>query len=236
MNSQTSQQPSDGRLLVENIRKEYPSPAGTLQVLKDVSLEASPGETVAVVGPSGSGKSTLLNIIGSLDKPTAGTVELAGVEVTELEGDRLSEFRSRSVGFVFQDHHLLPQCTALENATLPAVAAGTPRRGSQRAKDLLERVGLAERLDYLPAQLSGGERQRVAIARAMVNEPPLLLCDEPTGNVDKETAGRLGDLFLELAEEHEVILIVVTHDLPFARRFSRTMQLLEGRLRPAQSV
>ena len=236
MNESGSEGRADRRLVVEHVRKDYSSPGGTLEVLTDVSLEASPGESVAVVGPSGSGKSTLLNIIGSLDKPTGGSVTLAGEEVTELEGDRLSLFRSTSVGFVFQDHHLLPQCTALENVTLPAVAAGKPEEGTRRAEELLESVGLAERMDYLPAHLSGGERQRVAIARAMVNEPPLLLCDEPTGNVDKETGDRLGDLFLELADEHEVMLIVVTHDLEFARRFGRTVQLLDGRLEPARDA
>ncbi len=220
------------RLVVEKVRKEYELPAGKLLVLKDISLTLSPGETLAIVGPSGSGKSTLLNIIGSLDKPTSGRVELGGAEVTKLAGTELAAFRAKSVGFVFQDHHLLPQCTVLENVMLPTLAVGLAKDSAGRAEDLLQRVGLAERMDYFPARLSGGERQRVAIARAMVNEPKLLLCDEPTGNLDQATGTRVASLFAELAEEKHVLLIVVTHNLELAARFSRRLELKESTLHP----
>ena len=226
-----SEQGRNQRLVVQDVRKEYPSPGEPRVVLEDVSFELSPGETVAIVGPSGSGKSTLLNIIGSLDRPTSGSVKLGETSVNELEGAALSEFRRGSVGFVFQDHHLLPQCTALENAALPSLAAGRAEEGTERARELLKRVGLEGRIDALPANLSGGERQRVAVARAMVNQPPLLLCDEPTGNVDKKTGARLGELFAELADEEDVLLVVVTHDPEFAQRFKPVLELHEGMLR-----
>ena len=225
------EQSRDKRLVVRDIRKEFPSPGEPRVVLEDVSFDLSPGETMAIVGPSGSGKSTLLNIVGSLDRPTSGSVKLGETLVNELEGTALSEFRRGSVGFVFQDHHLLPQCTALENAALPSLAAGRAEEGTERARELLKRVGLEGRIDALPANLSGGERQRVAVARAMVNEPPLLLCDEPTGNVDKKTGARLGELFAELADEEGVLLVVVTHDPEFAQRFSPVLELHEGTLR-----
>jgi len=216
------------RLVVEHVSKEYDTPAGPLPVLRDASFELGPGETLAVVGPSGSGKSTLLNIIGSLDRPTAGTVMLGDRDVSRLSERELAAFRSRMVGFVFQDHHLLPQCTALENVMLPTLGAGLGEHGMSRAQPLLERVGLADRMDSLPAQLSGGERQRVAIARAMVNGPALLLCDDPTGNLDAETGERIGSVFVELAEEKDVMLVVVTHSPALAGRCSRRMELHNG--------
>ena len=219
--------PADG-LVVEHVSKEYESPAGPVPVLRDVSLSVARRETVAIVGPSGSGKSTLLNIIGSLDRPTSGSVRLDGVEITSLGGAELAAFRSRRVGFVFQDHHLLPQCTALENVLLPTLAFPAPPPASDDARALLERVGLAERMHFLPARLSGGERQRVAIARAMINGAPLLLCDEPTGDLDRETGGRVADLFMELAEEHDRMLIVVTHDPGLAGRLFRRLALRDG--------
>jgi lipoprotein-releasing system ATP-binding protein len=223
--------PSAGpRLVVEGVRKEYPGTDGPLAVLKGVSLALGSGESVAIVGPSGSGKSTLLNVIGSLDKPTAGSVRLDGREVTALAGAELAEYRSRCVGFVFQDHHLLPQCTAVENVMLPTLAAGRGDDAARRARDLLARVELAGRADHLPAQLSGGERQRVAIARALVNEPALLLCDEPTGNLDRRSAENIADLFVGLCRDRNVMLIFVTHNLRLAKRFSRTLLLREGAL------
>ena len=220
------------RLVVENVRKEFATPAGPLRVLHDVSFSLGPGETLAVVGTSGTGKSTLLNIIGSLEKPTAGHVVLGGDDVAALEGAALAAFRSRRVGFVFQDHHLLPQCTALENVALPTLAAGRRAIGAELATELLERVGLAERLQSFPAQLSGGERQRVAVARALVNEPRLLLADVPTGNLAAGTSGQIAALFRELAEEKSVMLIVVTHDLGLAAQFARTLELRDGILHP----
>jgi lipoprotein-releasing system ATP-binding protein len=219
------------RLAVRHVRKEFDS-APPLAVLKDVTFDLAAGETLSIIGPSGSGKSTLLNIVGSLDKPTGGSVTLGETDVTALEGTALADFRSRRVGFVFQDHHLLPQCSAIENVLLPTLAApASSRDGSNRARALLERVGLKDRLHSFPAQLSGGERQRVAIARALVNGPPLLLCDEPTGNLDPETSAEAGALFLELARERGVMLIVVTHNLEFARLFGRCLELRAGTLR-----
>jgi len=222
------------QLAVENVCKAFETSRGALAILNGVSLELSPGEAVAVVGPSGSGKSTLLNIMGSLEKPTSGSVRLDDVEVTELAGDDLARFRSRQVGFVFQDHHLLPQCTALENVMLPTLTAHATDDAGERAADLLNRVGLAERVEHFPAQLSGGERQRVAIARALVNGAPLLLCDEPTGNLDRDTGMQVGDLFVELADERDVMLVIVTHNLELAGRFSQVKELREGVLTDAE--
>jgi len=215
-------------LVVEGVSKEFETPTGPLAVLKGVSFSLTPGESLVVVGPSGAGKSTLLNIIGSLERPTSGSVRLGDLEVTGLTGEKLAFLRSRKVGFVFQDHHLLPQCTALENVMLPTLAVGASQEAPQRARELLERVGLGERLEHFPAQLSGGERQRVAIARALINGPPLLLCDEPTGNLDRDTGDRVATVFLALAEERNVMLVVVTHNLEFAGRFSRRMELRRG--------
>ncbi|NQT51543.1 ABC transporter ATP-binding protein [bacterium] len=223
---------AEDQLVVEHVRKEFPAHGAPLVVLSDVSFALSPGDTVAVVGTSGTGKSTLLNIIGSLEPPTEGRVLLGGDEVAALHGAALAAFRSRRVGFVFQDHHLLPQCTALENVVLPTVAAGSPEGAIERAQALLERVGLAERMDSLPARLSGGEKQRVAIARALVNQPPLLLADEPTGNLDPGTSGTVAALFRELAEESGAMLIIVTHDLALAGQFGRCLELRDGVLQP----
>ncbi len=230
-------------LTVEHLRKEFPSAAGPLVVLKDVSFELKPGESVSIVGPSGSGKSTLLHVLGSLDRPTSGTVRLGDIDVTALDAAGLASYRAAKVGFVFQDHHLLPQLTAIENVMLPMLAlrtvplAGTVPSGRARtgadpaaARELLSRVGLAERADALPAKLSGGERQRVAIARALVNAPELLLADEPTGNLDRETAEPVARLFLELAREKKAMLVVVTHNMDLAARFDRVMQLKGGLL------
>ena len=214
-------------LTVEHVRKEYASCDGVLAVLRDISFSIASGDTLAVTGASGSGKSTLLNIVGSLDKPTSGSVHLGQIAVIDLAGAELAAFRSRHVGFVFQDHHLLPQCTALENVVLPTLA-GPGEDDASRAQAMLARVGLTDRMHAFPAQLSGGERQRVAIARALVNEPPLLLCDEPTGNLDRETGEQVGALFEELAAERDAMLIVVTHNMEFARRFSRCAQLRDG--------
>jgi len=216
-------------LIVSDLRKEYPTPTQPLVVLKGVNLELSPGERLAVVGPSGSGKSTLLNILGTLDTPSGGSVRLADVDPFSLDAKALAQFRSRSIGFIFQDHHLLPQCTALENVLLPRLAlAKTSDDDHRRAVELLGQVGLADRVTHLPAELSGGERQRVAIARALMNRPALLLCDEPTGNLDAKTADTVADLLLSLSGD--TILIAVTHSAHLADRFGRRVRMSEGAL------
>ena len=222
-------------LVLERVSKTYPTPAGPLTVLREVSLTVPPGRTVAIVGPSGSGKSTLLHLIGSLDQPTSGSVRLGETEVGELRGRELAQYRSRRVGFVFQDHHLLPQLTALENVLLPTLAGGDRRQAPTRARELLERVRLAERMTAFPARLSGGERQRVAVARALINGAGLLLGDEPTGNLDAETGGEVLDLLLELAGQG-ITVLMVTHNLDHAARFSRAYVLREGHLSVAEGL
>ena len=217
-------------LEVEHLAKHYPAPDGPLIVLDDVSLELSPGEAIAVMGPSGSGKSTLLNIIGTLDSPSSGRVRLDGANPFELDERGLAAFRNGRVGFVFQDHTLLPQCTVLENVLTPTLVA---RDGdlTDRARGLLDRVGLSRRLQHRPGELSGGEKQRVALARALVMRPRLLLCDEPTGNLDHRSAEAVTSLLLELHRAQENILIVVTHSLELASRLPRVFHLADGRLR-----
>jgi len=218
-------------ILVEGLTKEYPTRGEPLVVLEGVALAVRPGESVAIMGPSGSGKSTLLHILGTLERPTRGTVTLAGEDPFLLREGPLADFRNRRLGFVFQDHQLLPQCSALENVLIPTlVRPGGRREAEERARQLLTQVGLAERMEYRPGELSGGERQRVAIARAMVNRPPILLCDEPTGNLDEASAGRVGDCFNELQQAERVALVVVTHNAAFASRFDRVLQLHGGRL------
>jgi lipoprotein-releasing system ATP-binding protein len=218
-------------LIVENITKEYATRGQPLVVLRGCSLELSRGENLAILGPSGSGKSTLLQIIGTLDTASSGRIVLDNVDATKLDERRLAEFRNRSIGFVFQDHHLLPQCSVLENVLIPTLASSHADANVQsRALTLLERVGLSGRLDHRPAELSGGERQRVAIARALVQSPRLLLADEPTGNLDRTTAATIADLLLELQREEQTMLIAVTHSLELARRFQRSVEIDEGRL------
>ena len=220
------------KLLVENVTKEYPTRGEPLVVLRGVSLELAAGENLAVVGPSGSGKSTLLNVIGTLDAPTSGRVTLDGEDPAGLAEPALARFRSRNVGFVFQDHYLLPQCSVLENVLVPTIAAGpTTRETFARAEALLERVGLQDRLRHRPAELSGGERQRVALARALVNRPALVLADEPTGNLDRTTSERVSELLLDLQEQEGMMLIVVTHSTRLAGQMNRTLELEEGRLK-----
>jgi lipoprotein-releasing system ATP-binding protein len=228
---------ADMAVQAEDLRKEYPARAESLLVLDDVNLTVRHGESVAIMGPSGSGKSTLLHILGTLDRPTAGRISLAGKNPFELSEKSLARFRNETLGFVFQDHQLLPQCTALENVLIPTLAGNTRNAGlggrraaAGRARDLLARVGLAQRMDHRPADLSGGERQRVAIARAMINSPRILLCDEPTGNLDAEAGGRVAESFIELQHQEHVALIVVTHNALFASRFDRTFYLRSGRL------
>jgi lipoprotein-releasing system ATP-binding protein len=218
-------------LRVNDLRKSYPSAEVDLVVLAGVDLKLAGGDALAITGPSGSGKSTLLHIIGGLDTPTAGSVTVGNVDIATLSPVELARYRNRSVGFVFQDHHLLPQCTVLENVLLPTLpAGGADEARIERAKVLVERVGLTGRIGHRPAQLSGGERQRVAIARALVNEPSLLLCDEPTGNLDRTNAERIGQLLVELASESKAILIVVTHSAELARTLPSQKELLDGKL------
>jgi len=220
-------------LVVQNLRKEYPTPAEPLAVIRDVSFELSRGEALSVMGPSGSGKSTLLYMLGGLEPPTSGTVSLDGANPYTLNAAELAEFRNRSVGFVFQEHHLLPQCSALENVLIPAMAPGARLSGNdayERAQKLLDRVGLGERLTHLPSQLSGGERQRVAIARALIQHPPLVLADEPTGDLDRKTSGRVADLLFDLHGEENTMLVVVTHSASLAERAPRRAELVDGAL------
>lgn len=219
-------------LLVEGITKRFDEAAP--DILHGVSFTAQPGDTVAVVGPSGSGKSTLLHIIGALDTPTAGKVRVGDIDVTALAGDALAAFRASRVGFVFQDHHLLPQLTALENVLLPTLAVRGTEDALARARELLARVGVQHRADAFPAQLSGGERQRVAVARALINGAKLLLCDEPTGNLDRESGERVIALLLELAAQG-VTVVMVTHNAGHAAKFARCLELTDGLFAPVSA-
>ena len=221
-------------LNVSSLTKSYHTPRGPLTVLSDVTVSLAPGDAAAITGPSGSGKSSLLHILGALDRPTSGTVTLDGRDPFSLSSAGIAEFRNASIGFIFQDHCLLPQCSVLENVLIPTLIAA---RGSDRSHDaaafartLVGRVGLADRIDHRPGELSGGEKQRVAIARALVRRPRLVLCDEPTGNLDQESAGVVADLLLELHREERNILIVVTHSEALASRFSTRFQLRDKRL------
>jgi lipoprotein-releasing system ATP-binding protein len=220
-------------LLVEQLSKEFPTRSGPLAVLRDVSLSLTAGQNAAILGPSGSGKSTLLFIVGTLDSPTAGSVRLNGVDAFALDEKQLAEFRNRNIGFVFQDHYLLPQLTVLENVLIPAMAEGSPSRNVvERAKQLLNRVGLGERMEHRPAELSGGERQRAGVARALLLKPALVLADEPTGNLDRKSAVAVGDLLIEMQREEQTMLLVVTHSLELARRFERRFEIDDGMLKP----
>ena len=218
-------------LQVENISKQFATRREPLLVLRDISLRMEAGENVAILGPSGSGKSTLLNIIGTLEPASNGRVLFDDEDPAGLAEPQLADFRNRRIGFVFQEHHLLPQCSVLENVLIPTVAQGrTTREQTARAKMLLDRVGLGERLDHLPSELSGGERQRTAIARALINSPAVLLADEPTGNLDRRAARDVGELLLEMQREEQAILIAVTHSQRLAGLMGRRLELDEGRL------
>ncbi|PWU12890.1 MAG: ABC transporter [Verrucomicrobia bacterium] len=241
-------------LQLTNVSRQYPSPDGAaaLTVLTDISLELQQGQSLAIVGPSGSGKSTLLHIIGALDRPTSGNVLLDGQNLAKLNEADLAAVRNQQIGFVFQTHFLLPQCTVMENVLVPTLAERSPKSKVQspksgeaagqlesherRAIRLLGRVGLAERLNHRPGQLSGGERQRVAVVRALINRPQLLLADEPTGSLDHSSAIQLIQLLLELNREEHVALIVVTHALDLARRMERVMEFKEGKLESCSAM
>jgi lipoprotein-releasing system ATP-binding protein len=219
-------------LAVEHISKTFPTRGEPLVVLRDASLSLAAGRNAAILGPSGSGKSTLLFIIGTLDAPSGGSLRLNGTDPFSLSERKLAEFRNRHIGFVFQDHYLLPQLTVLENTLIPAMADGAPSTQTvERAKILLHRVGLGERLDHRPAELSGGERQRAGVARALLLKPALVLADEPTGNLDRKSAAAIGDLLVQMQREEQAMLLVVTHSLELAQRFERRYEIDDGGLR-----
>jgi lipoprotein-releasing system ATP-binding protein len=220
-------------LKAEHISKDYPTPAGPLSIVSDVSLALPQGSAVSIMGPSGTGKSTLLYILGALEPPTSGTVTLDGENPFILDAKKLAAFRNQRIGFVFQDHCLLPQCSVLENVLTPTLVSSLNGAVDQRARDLLNQVGLAERIAHLPSQLSGGEKQRVALARALIMKPRLLLCDEPTGNLDQRSAEVVADMLLDIHRQANTILIVVTHSADLAARFPQRFELRNQHLEPA---
>jgi lipoprotein-releasing system ATP-binding protein len=217
-------------LEAKNLSKSYVTPRGPLPILNGVSLSLAAGDAISIIGPSGTGKSTLLYILGALEPPTSGEVTLDGRNPFTLGDYDASAFRNSEVGFVFQDHCLLPQCTVLENVLIPTMVGSKSSDAEQHAKQLLDQVGLSHRLDHLPSELSGGEKQRVAIARAMIRSPKLLLCDEPTGNLDRHTATQVADLLLDLNRASKNILVIVTHSAELASRFPKVYELVEGNL------
>ena len=218
-------------LKVSNISKDY----GTLGVLRDISFSFTSGTSVAITGPSGSGKSTLLHIIGTLEKPSIGQVEINATDPFTLSEPELARYRNAVIGFVFQEHHLLPQYSVLENVLIPTLVSDHGSDVTERAYELLERVELSHRTTHRPPELSGGERQRVAIARALMNQPDILLCDEPTGNLDTATSETVADLLFELHGMEQNMLIVVTHNLALVPRFQQHLQLLDGALSQARN-
>lgn len=221
---------SSATISVKGLTKDFPLPAGSIRILDGITIDVAAGESLSVVGPSGSGKSTFLHILGTLDSPGSGSVELLGQDPFDLAEPELAEFRNRHIGFVFQEHHLLPQLTALENVLIPTVATGTAGESARhRATELLDQVGLADRATHRPAQLSGGERQRVAVARALMNEPAILLADEPTGSLDQANAGAIGRLLLDVQSTRELALVCVTHNDELARSFGRQVRLESGK-------
>jgi lipoprotein-releasing system ATP-binding protein len=219
-----------------HLSKSYATPAGELTVLRDVTMSLNAGEAACVMGPSGSGKSTLLYIIGGLEPPTSGTVRLDGTDPYALSADALAAFRNKDVGFVLQDHCLLPQCTVLENVLVPTLVGKADATAADRAKALLDHVGLGERLHHRPAELSGGEKQRAAIARALIRTPRLILCDEPTGNLDSETAATVADLLISLHAKQQAIMVMVTHSETLGARFSKRWSMSRGVLTTASQT
>ena len=216
-------------LIVRQLCKEYPTPEEPLLVLRNIEIDLSQGQSLAVLGPSGSGKSTLLHLIGTLDAPTSGKIRLGGVDPFSLDQKALAHYRNQKIGFVFQEHYLLPQCTLLENVLLPTLALGKSRTAAtERAKDLLDRVGLADRQRHHPSECSGGERQRAAMARAMMMNPTLLLADEPTGNLDRQTADKVAELLLDIQRQEGTILLLATHSEALAEKMQRSAELVDG--------
>ena len=229
--------PSDsaqGGLEVSNVSKQYATPRGPLTVLSDATFSLKPGEAAAITGPSGSGKSSLLYILGALEPPSSGTVMLAGRDPFQLSPAALADFRNAEIGFVFQDHCLLPQCSVLENVLVPTLVARGDGGGAEEvtalARSLIEQVGLADRIEHRPGELSGGEKQRVAIARALIRKPRLLLCDEPTGNLDQASASTVASLLVDLHRRQQNILIVVTHSAKLASDFPTRFEIVAQRL------
>jgi lipoprotein-releasing system ATP-binding protein len=221
----------DALVIVEDLSKSFQHMGHTLEVLKGIDLNIYQGEILCIVGQSGAGKSTLLHCIGTLDLPSSGRIRLAGEDLTRMSGSRLAAIRNRTIGFVFQFHHLLPEFNALENVIMPGMIRGLPRREmEQKAARLLAEVGLTQRATHRPGELSGGEQQRVAIARALALEPKLLLADEPTGNLDSTTSDAIHDLFFQIAEEHGTTVVVVTHNPSFAERMPRVVQMRDGKV------
>ncbi|MDO8543408.1 MAG: ABC transporter ATP-binding protein [Opitutaceae bacterium] len=218
---------------VSRISKSYETAAGPLTVLRDLDFMVGAAESVAIVGPSGTGKTTFLNLLGALDRPSSGTITIDGVSIDALEAEAAARFRNRSIGFIFQLHYLLPQCTVLENVLVPRLAGGwdePPATTRARAESLLEQVGLQDRMQHRPYQLSGGEQLRAAIARSLINQPKLLLADEPTGSLDPATGERIAELLLRTNEHARVALVVVTHNPALAQRMGKTYRLENGRL------
>ncbi len=220
---------SDPLVTVQNVTKTFEHEGRSLEVLKGIDLEIGSGEMVTIVGPSGAGKSTLLHLIGTLDLPTEGRILYGGRDVTRLGSSDLAEFRNRSIGFVFQFHHLLPEFTALENVMMPGLIQGG-RRLEDRARELLSEVGLSERLTHRPGELSGGEQQRVALARALLMEPKLVLADEPTGNLDSQTSNSVQSLIFDLNRRHGITFLIVTHSRDFAAMMPRQVSMKDGRI------
>ncbi|MBI3406302.1 MAG: ABC transporter ATP-binding protein [Acidobacteria bacterium] len=221
-------------LEISQLSKDYLSPSGSISILSGISLTFNRGDAVSIMGPSGSGKSSLLYILGALEPPTSGTVSLDGQNPFTLNEKQIAAFRNQKIGFIFQDHCLLPQCTVLENVLTPTLVRSgsdsSPAEYATRAKELLEQVGLSHRLDHRPAALSGGEKQRVAIARALIRKPLLVLCDEPTGNLDRKSAESVSQVLLELHRGQENILVVVTHNPELAAHFSQRFELVDRQL------
>jgi lipoprotein-releasing system ATP-binding protein len=220
---------SEPLVSIVNLKKTFHHMGRPLEVLRGIDLQIQEAEVVAVVGPSGAGKSTLLHCIGTLDLPTSGQILLAGQDITTLSGARLAGLRNKNIGFVFQFHHLLPEFTAIENVQMPGLIQGQSRRESEgRARTLLEEVGLGTRATHRPGELSGGEQQRVALARALFLEPPILLADEPTGNLDSATSEAIHDLFFAINKKRRTTIVVVTHNTVFAERMPRIVRMRDG--------
>lgn len=218
---------------IQNLVKRYSGPAGDITVLDELELKVEKGDSIAIVGPSGCGKTTLLNILGTLDVASSGTISISGKSLEAMSGDERARFRNHTLGFVFQQHFLLPQCTVLENVVMPRLAGDweeSEKETQERASSLVQELGLGHRLDHMPFQLSGGERLRAAVARALINEPALILADEPTGSLDPSMGDQVAELFAQLNSQHDVTLVTVTHNMTLANRMGKVYSLENGKL------